>query len=108
MLTLPWPQALEKYTQRHPQEILQVEVESNGEKDTVLIFRGFSSSLMRATPFDPNQPVISSGARLVRLDRLRGPLNPSHPEIIEADLSLPDLIHRLQAEGIDPQGLESC
>jgi hypothetical protein len=106
MLVLPWPQALEKYSEQHPQEVLQIDVETEGEKDTVLIFRGFSSSLVRATPADLNEPVIRPGTRLVRLDRLRSPLNPIAPEIIEADLPIPELIQRLQAEGIDPEGLE--
>lgn len=106
MLTLPWPQALEKYTERYPEEVLQLEVEQDGETDWVLIFRGVSSSLVRATPSDLNQPIIDPSARLVRLDRLRGPLNPSAPEIIEVDLPIVELIRRLQAHGIDPQGLE--
>jgi hypothetical protein len=31
MRALPWPLALERYSQDHPQEVLRVEVESEGE-----------------------------------------------------------------------------
>lgn len=50
MSALPWPLALERYSQAHPQEVLRVEVESEGETDLVLIYRGYSSSLRRPTP----------------------------------------------------------
>lgn len=50
MSPLPWPLALERYSQSHPQEVLRVEVESEGETDLVLIYRGYSSSLRRPTP----------------------------------------------------------
>ncbi|MDX2270752.1 MAG: hypothetical protein NW237_02215 [Cyanobacteriota bacterium] len=81
-----WPQALERYSQKHPREVLRVEVESGGSRDVVIIYRGFSSSLMRATPKDPNQPVIPAHAQLLRLDRLEAPWDPDHPQIIQANL----------------------
>ncbi len=45
---------LEQYTVKRPQEVLLVTVEVDGERDEVAIFRGFSSSLMRPTAFDPD------------------------------------------------------
>ena len=44
---------LEQYTVKRPQEVLIVKIETEGEFDEIAIFKGFSSSLVRSTAFDP-------------------------------------------------------
>ncbi len=104
---LPWPEALEQYTQKVPHEVLRVEVEqADGEPDLILIFRGFSSSLMRSTPADLSQPVIQSGARLLSLDRLQGPFDPADPKLIQGNLDRTAARDLLISVGLDPVGWE--
>ncbi len=79
---------LEQYTVKRPQEVLLVTVEVDGERDEVAIFRGFSSSLMRPTAFDPDVPVIPQQANIISIDRLKGPFNPESPQYIEQGLSI--------------------
>ncbi|MDY6899764.1 MAG: hypothetical protein SWZ49_17050 [Cyanobacteriota bacterium] len=88
---------LEQYTVKRPQEVLLVTVEINDERDEVAIFRGFSSSLMRPTAFDPDIPVIPQEAKLISLDRLKSPYNPESPDYIEKGLST-EAIAKLLAE----------
>ena len=78
---------LEQYTVKRPQEVLLVRVEIDGELDEVAIFKGFSSSLMRATAFDPDVPVIPQQVNIISIDRLKGPFNPESPQYIEQGLS---------------------
>ena len=78
---------LEKYTEKYPKEVLLVTAEINGEEDEIAIFKGFSSSLMRSTAFDPDVPVLPDTAKIIRIDRLTGPYNPSNPQYIERGLS---------------------
>ncbi|MGB6299369.1 MAG: hypothetical protein WBF90_24755 [Rivularia sp. (in: cyanobacteria)] len=78
---------LEQYTIKRPQEVLLVRVEVDGEPDEVAIFKGFSSSLMRSTAFDPDVPVIPQQAIIISIDRLKGPFNPESPQYIEQGLS---------------------
>jgi hypothetical protein len=102
---LPWTVALERYTQQVPREVLRLQLQVEGELDCVVIFRGFSSSLMRATPTDLNQPVIPPAAKLIRLDRLQAPFNPDHPQVIAADLDAAATLALLRSVGLDPVGL---
>lgn len=78
-------QRLEQYTLKRPQEVLIVTTISNGEEDQVAIFRGFSSSLMRSTAFDPEVPVLEG--EILSIDRVLSPYNPSDPQYIEKGLS---------------------
>ncbi|HEY9810049.1 MAG TPA: hypothetical protein V6D13_12040 [Halomicronema sp.] len=78
---------LEKYTEKYPKEVLLVKVEINGEEDEIAIFKGFSSSLMRSTAFDPDVPVLPDFAKIISIDRLTGPYNPANPQYIECGLS---------------------
>ena len=79
---------LEKYTGKR-KEVLMVHLEmASGEPDTVAIYAGFSSSLMRATAFDPDVPVIAADAQIISVDRLKSPYNPSNPQYIESGLTL--------------------
>ena len=106
MSSLPWPEALERYTQKVPHEVLRVEVEqADGELDLILIFRGFSSSLMRSTPADLSQPLIQSGARFLSLDRLQGPFDPADPKLIQGNLDRAATHELLVGAGLEPTGL---
>jgi len=78
---------LEQYSLRCPDEVLMVEAAIAGEPDQVMVFRGFSSSLMQATNADPDVPVLPAEAEILAVDRLKGPYNPSDPEYIAQGLS---------------------
>lgn len=78
---------LEEYSFKNPQEILIVDIEIEGEKDQILIFKGFSSSLMKPTNFDPDLPVLSPTAKIIKIDRLKSPYNPSNPIYIQQNIT---------------------
>ncbi|HEY9659673.1 MAG TPA: hypothetical protein V6C65_14535, partial [Allocoleopsis sp.] len=58
---------LEQYTIKRPQEVLLVTAEIDGELDQIAIFKGFSSSLVRSTAFDPDVPVLPPDAKIVSI-----------------------------------------
>ena len=76
-------QQLETYSNQHPQEVLLVKLQIDDELDEVMIFKGFSSSLMRATAFDPDVPVISDRAEILSIDRLTAPYKPNQPNYLQ-------------------------
>ncbi len=78
---------LEKYTEKRRQEVLLVTAKVNGERDQIAIFRGFSSSLMRPTAFDPDVPVLPHDATILTIDRLSGPYNPTNPQYLQQGLT---------------------
>ncbi len=78
---------LEKYTTKRPQEVLIVKIELDGETDEIAIFKGFSSSLMRPTAFDPDIPVLPDSAKILEIDRLSSPYNPTKPDYIQQGLT---------------------
>ena len=79
---------LEEYTLQR-REVLIVDLKTAaGQADCVMIYGGFSSSLMRATDFDPDVPVIAADSTILSIDRLVGPYNPSNPQYIESGLTL--------------------
>ncbi len=88
---------LELYTIQHPQEVLLIKAEIDGEPDKIMIFRGFSSSLMRSTSFDPDIPVLPDDAVLIHIDRLEGPYNPACPRYVEPNISWEIFSQRLGA-----------
>lgn len=80
---------LEKYTLKRKQEVLMVNLETAaGEPDTVMIYGGFSSSLIRPTSFDPEIPVIADDSKITSIDRLVSPYDPNNPQYIESGVSL--------------------
>jgi hypothetical protein len=83
----PIGKRLEQYTNKRPQEVLLVTVEIADEQDKVAIFKGFSSSLMRSTAFDPDIPVIPDEAKIVSIDRIASPYNPESPRYIQRGIS---------------------
>ncbi|MDZ8186031.1 MAG: hypothetical protein RMX96_14410 [Nostoc sp. ChiSLP02] len=78
---------LEQYTIKRPQEVLLVTVEIAGNEDTIAIFKGFSSSLMHPTAFDPDVPVLPDGAIILNIDRVASPYNPEAPRYIQQGVS---------------------
>jgi hypothetical protein len=91
---------LEQYTLRHPQEVLLVKAEINREADEVTIFKGFSSSLMRPTAFDPDVPVLPEQAVILTIDRLESPYNPAQPRFIQQGLSWNEFLPHLERSGV--------
>ena len=94
-MTISLEKQLEQYTLQHPQEVLLITAEVDGELDEILIFRGFSSSLMRSTASDPDVPVLPDTAIITSIDRLRGPYQPDAPDYIERQLSWMEFSQRL-------------
>jgi len=91
---------LEQYTLKRPQEVLLVTVELGDETDEIAIFKGFSSSLMHPTAFDPDVPVLADAARIISIDRLRSPYNPQRPDYIQQKLSWEEMQGLLAEVGV--------
>lgn len=91
---------LEQYTLKRPQEVLLVQAKIEGEADEITIFKGFSSSLMRPTAFDPDVPMLPDSAEILSIDRLQAPYHPDHPRFIQKDLSLTEMQALLQQVGV--------
>lgn len=91
---------LEQYTLRYPQEVLLLDVELEGEADQILIFKGFSSSLMNPTASDPDVPVLSEDATILSIDRAASPYNPDNPQYIEQGISWETMEKRLTELGL--------
>lgn len=74
---------LEAYSDRHRDEVLLVHAIIDGETDLIMVFRGFSSSLVRPTSYDPDIPVLPASASIETIDRVRSPYVPESPDFIE-------------------------
>ena len=83
----PIGKRLEQYTAKRSQEVLLVTAEIAGELDQIAIFKGFSSSLMRQTAFDPDVPVLPDQAKILTIDRVASPYNPQSPRYIQRGLT---------------------
>ena len=92
---------LEQYTLKRKQEVLIVHLETaNGEPDTVMIFAGFSSSLMMPTAFNPDVQIIAEDSVINSIDRLVSPYNPSNPQYLASGLSLAEFTKILEELGL--------
>ncbi|MCU0524912.1 MAG: hypothetical protein MUF72_08820 [Elainella sp. Prado103] len=91
---------LEQYTLRRPQEVLLVKAIVEGEADEISIFKGFSSSLMRPTAFDPDVPILPETATVESIDRLQAPYQPDCPRYIQQNLSLAAMLALLEEVGV--------
>ncbi|MBH8555467.1 hypothetical protein I8751_24600 [Nostocaceae cyanobacterium CENA357] len=91
---------LEQYTTKRPQEVLLVTVEIADKQDQVVIFKGFSSSLMHPTAFDPDVPVIPDEAIIISVDRVASPYNPEAPHYIQQGLTWENMQALLLEVGI--------
>src|SRR5690242_10946284 len=88
---------LEQYTIKRSQEVLIVTAEIDGEEDQIAIFKGFSSSLMRPTAFNPDVPVLPPEAKIVTIDRVASPFNPDSPRYLQQGLTW-DTMQQLLAD----------
>lgn len=88
---------LEQYTMKRPQEVLIVNAQIAGEDDQITIFKGFSSSLMRPTSFDPDVPILPTEAKIITIDRVASPYNPEAPRYLQQGLTI-DAIEQLLAD----------
>lgn len=82
----PIGRRLEQYTLKRPNEVLLVSIEIDGQPDEVAVFRGFSSSLMNPTAFDPDVPVVPDRAKILSVDRLESPYNPNDPRYLQKEI----------------------
>jgi hypothetical protein len=78
---------LEQYSDNHREELLLVELEINGEFDLIMVFKGFSSSLVRSTAFDPDLAVLPTDAKILSISRLKAPYDPNSPTYIAQNLT---------------------
>jgi hypothetical protein len=78
---------LEQYTAGRSQEVLIVTINIEGIQEEIIIFKGFSSCLSRATEYDPDLPVIPEGSKVITIDRLKSPYNPAQPNYIARGLT---------------------
>lgn len=78
---------LEQYTIKCPQEVLIIHAEIEGKNDQIVIFKGFSSSVMHPTAFDPDVPILPDSAQIISIDRLVSPYNPENPQYIQQGLT---------------------
>ena len=99
-MTVSIGQRLEHYTLQHPREVLLVSIEMDSHSDQIAIFKGFSSSLMCPTAFDPDIPVLPDEATICKIDRLESPYNPKAPRYIEQGISWPQFEQLLEAMGV--------
>lgn len=93
-------QRLEEYTRQHPEEVLIVTLELEEDIDEVMIFKGFSSSLMHPTNFDPDIPIIATTAKIIKIDRAISPYNPDDPHYFQQGLTQPEMESLLSASNI--------
>jgi hypothetical protein len=91
---------LEQYTMKRPQEVLIITAEIEGEEDQIAIFKGFSSSLMRPTAFDPDVPVLPQQATIVAIDRVASPYNPDSPRYLQQGLTWEEMEALLVEVGV--------
>lgn len=91
---------LEEYTIARSQEVLIVKAEIDGEFDEIAIFKGFSSSLVRSTAFDPEVPVLPPSAKIISVDRLQSPYNPNNPRYLQQGLSWETMQSLLSEAGV--------
>jgi hypothetical protein len=78
---------LAHYSSRRPGEVLLISAEIAGEWDQIAIYKGFASSLMRPTAFDPDVPVLPEEAVIQQIDRVASPYQPNQPRYIQQGMS---------------------
>jgi hypothetical protein len=91
---------LEQYTLIRPHEVLRVTVETGDEPDELIIFKGFSSSLLKPTAFDPDVPLLATNNQILAIDRLLSPYQPNNPNYLQQGLSWLEMDALLQELGL--------
>ncbi|RWW18395.1 hypothetical protein GW17_00017620 [Ensete ventricosum] len=87
---------MEAYSEAVGDVALVVRATVDGEEETVLVFKGFSSCLSSRTSYDPSKSVLPARAVIERIDVVRGPFDPSNVEYLEKDLTWEAFKTRLQ------------
>lgn len=77
-----------------------VNAKVHGEEDYVVVFRGFSSSLVHPTAADPEVPVLPAEAVIESIDRLQGPYMPDNPQYLEQAIAWDEFSDRLTQLGL--------
>lgn len=91
---------LETYTIKRPQEVLLITTKSEDQEDQIVIFKGFSSSVMQQTSYDPDIPVLSDDANIIQIDIVTSPYNPDTPHYLQKGLSWPQMEALLAKVGL--------
>lgn len=91
---------MEQYTLKRPEQVLLVHARVEGDADEVVIFRGFSSSLVRPTAFDPTVPVLPDDAEIEAVDILLGPYTPENPRYVQKGMTWAEIDDLLQSFGV--------
>ncbi|PZV02730.1 MAG: hypothetical protein DCF32_14645 [Leptolyngbya sp.] len=91
---------LEQFTLKQPELVLRVQAAIEGDEDEILIYRGFSSSLMHPTAADPDVPVLPENAEITAIDIMVGPYNPAVPQYLHRELPWADMLPLLEAAGV--------
>lgn len=78
---------LERYTIKHPKEVLIVRAEIDSEIEEIAIFKGFSSSLTKATAFDPDIPILPAQVKILGIDRVASPYQPDAPNYLQQNIT---------------------
>ncbi|XP_065016267.1 uncharacterized protein LOC135643357 [Musa acuminata AAA Group] len=87
---------MEAYSEAVRDVALVVRATVDGEEETVLVFKGFSSCLSSRTSYDPSKSVLPARAVIECIDVVRGPFDPSNVEYLEKDLTWEAFKTRLQ------------
>ncbi|PSB19678.1 hypothetical protein C7B65_10310 [Phormidesmis priestleyi ULC007] len=96
----PLGRRLEQYTLKRPDEVLLVSIEVDGQPDEIAVFKGFSSSLMNPTAFDPDVPVVPDRAEILSIDRLQSPYNPNDPRYLQKGMAWGEFQSLLSSLGL--------
>jgi hypothetical protein len=96
----PLGRRLEQYSLRHPSEVLVIHSQLEGQLDEILVFRGFSSSLVQSTDADPDVPVLDPEAQVIGIDRCQAPYNALVPKYLERGILAETFADRLDELGL--------
>ena len=87
---------LEAYSEGARDLALLVTAAVDGDLESVLVFKGFSSSLSGRTAPDPAMSVLPERAVIQSVDVVKGPFDPNNIEYLEKDLPWEEFKSRLQ------------
>ncbi|APB32727.1 hypothetical protein GlitD10_0416 [Gloeomargarita lithophora Alchichica-D10] len=90
---------LENYSRSRPREVLRLTVRDSEGEGEILVYKGFTSSLSRATAFDPDVPVLEPDTEILWVDRIQAPYQPQSIQYLEQHLSWVEFSQRLEQAG---------
>ncbi len=85
-------ETLENYSRQHPQEVLLVSLQIDDQTDEIMIFKGFSSSLMHPTAYDPDVSVIPAHSEVHHISVLKAPYQPSAPQFLHREITYKEFL----------------